>query len=204
MGKSLFWDVDTQVDFLTRAGRLYVPGAEEIVPRLQQLTAYAADRGIAIVASTDAHLENDPEFTQYPPHCIVGTEGQLKIGGTLLARRYTLPNRKVELREDLKTYAQIILEKQTLDVFTNPNTAPLLKLLAPREIILYGVVTEICVDRAARGLIERGYRVNLVTDAIKHLDPEQASATLDYVVSHGGQLLTTDEVLGAIPAKTVA
>jgi nicotinamidase/pyrazinamidase len=204
MDKSLFWDVDTQVDFLTRSGRLYVPGAEKIIPRLRQLTAYAADRGIPIVASTDAHLENDPEFTQYPPHCMVGTEGQLKIGETLLARRYTLPNRKVELTEDLKTYSQIILEKQAFDVFTNPNTAPLLKFLGPREIIVYGVVTEVCVDRAARGLIERGYQVNLVTDAIQHLNPDQASATLDYVMSHGGQLVTTDEVLAATPAKTVA
>ena len=203
MAKSLFRDVDTQVDFLSQQGKLYVPGAEKIIPRLQQLTKYASDHGIPIVASADAHLENDPEFMQYPPHCIVGTEGQLKIGGTLLARRYTLPNRKIELPEDLNTYPQIIVEKQALDVFSNPNTAPLLNLLGPREIVLYGVVTEICVDRAARGLIKAGYRVNLVTDSIQHLNAKQASATRDYVLSHGGQLVTTDEVLAGIPAKTM-
>ena len=42
-------------------------------------------------------------------------------------------------------------------MFKNPNTDSLLKLLGDREIILYGVVTEICVDCAARGLIKRGY-----------------------------------------------
>ena len=57
---------------------------------------------------------------------------------------------------DLGCYREIILEKQTVDVFANPNTDSLLKLLRDLELILYGVVTEICVDRAARGLIKRG------------------------------------------------
>jgi nicotinamidase-related amidase len=60
------------------------------------------------------------------------------------------------LPRDLGCYREIILEKQTVDVFANPNTDSLLKLLRDLELILYGVVTEICVDRAARGLIKRG------------------------------------------------
>jgi nicotinamidase/pyrazinamidase len=202
MTNSLFWDVDTQTDFLSPQGKLYVPGAEKIIPRLKQLTRYAANQGIPIVASADAHLETDPEFTQYPPHCVVGTEGQRKVEGTLLAEHYTVPNRKIELPQHLKNYPQTVLEKQAFDVFTNPNTDELLKLLGKREIILYGVVTEICVARAAHGLIERGYRVNLVADAVQALDAEKGSATLDYVVRHGGQLVTTDQVLAGIPSHT--
>jgi nicotinamidase/pyrazinamidase len=204
MTNFLFWDVDTQVDFLSPQGKLYVPGAEKIIPRLQQLTKYAADHAIPIVASTDAHLESDPEFTQYPPHCIVRTEGQRKVEGTLLARHYTVPNRAIELPEDAQRYPQIIVEKQAFDVFTNPNTDALLKLFGKREIILYGVVTEICVDHAARGLMARGYRVNLVTDAIQALSAEQASATLDLVMAQQGQLVTTDQLLAGIPSKLMA
>ena len=92
-------------------------------------------------------------------------------------------------------YPEIILEKQTIDVFTNPNTDSLLKLLGHREIILYGVVTEICVDRTARGLILRDYRVHLIGDAVRHLDSHHAQATIQYVRQHGGRLLTTSEVL---------
>jgi nicotinamidase/pyrazinamidase len=204
MTNFLFWDVDTQVDFLSPQGKLYVPGAENLIPRLQQLTRYAADHGIPIVASTDAHRESDPEFTQYPPHCIVRTEGQRKVEGTVLARHYTVPNRKIELPADLPAYAQIIVEKQAFDVFTNPNSDALLKLLGQREIILYGVVTEICVDRAARGLMARGYRVNLVSDAIQALNAEQASATLDFVMAQEGQVVTMDELLAGIPTRPMA
>jgi nicotinamidase/pyrazinamidase len=38
----VLWNVDTQVDFLSPGGRLYVPGAERIVPNLHLLTEWAA------------------------------------------------------------------------------------------------------------------------------------------------------------------
>ena len=92
-----------------------------------------------------------------------------------------IPNRKIDLPRDLGCYLEIILEKQTVDVFKNPNTDSLLKLLGDCEIILYGVVTEIYVDCAARGLIKRGYPVHLVEDAIRHLDSHRAHATIHHV-----------------------
>ena len=39
---TLFFDVDTQIDFLFPAGALYVPGAERIVPAIARLNQYAA------------------------------------------------------------------------------------------------------------------------------------------------------------------
>ena len=203
MSNLLFWDVDTQVDFMYPEGKLYVPGAEKVIDNLRRLTEFAAQRGIPIIASTDAHLESDPEFRDYPPHCLAGTPGQKKVSGTVLANHYVIPNHKVDLPGNLSGYAQVIIEKQALDVFTNPNMEALLQRFgADREIVVYGVVTEICVDRAARGLIQRGYRVHLVRDAIQHLDAAKAQATLGEVQRHHGQLFTTDEVLAgaAMPA----
>ena len=199
----LFWDVDTQIDFLSPRGKLYVPGAEKIIPNLRRLTKYAADHRMPIVSSTDAHVQNDPEFSQYPPHCLVGTEGQKKVEETLLAEHLIVPNRLIDLPREIE-YPQIVVEKQAFDVFTNPNIDALLKALGKREIVLYGVVTEICVDRAARGLIQRGYRVNLVQDAIQHLNSELGSATIDYVRQHQGQILSTGDVLEGLPRIAAA
>src|SRR5438105_4952698 len=200
----LFWDVDTQIDFLSPQGKLYVPGAEKIIPNLRRLTKYAADHKIPIVSSTDAHVQNDPEFSQYPPHCLVGTEGQEKVEETLVAEHFVVPDRLIDLPCKIKSYPQIVVEKQAFDVFTNPNIDALLKALGKREIVLYGVVTEICVDRAARGLIQRGYRVNLVQDAIQHLNSELGSATIDYVRQHQGQILSTGDVLEDLPRIAAA
>lgn len=192
----VFWDVDTQVDFIHPDGKLYVPGAEKIIPNLKRLTDCAARQGILIVGDVDTHQEDDEEFRVYPPHCLVGTPGQQKIPETILPKQYIIPNRKVELPQDFKAYQQVVLEKQTLDVFTNPNTEAVLALLGQKpEIVVYGVVTECCVDLVARGLIQRGYRVRLVTDAIRHWDEEKARATLRMVEEGGGQLVTTDQVI---------
>lgn len=193
----IFWDVDTQVDFMRPEGKLYVPGAERIVPNLHRLTAWARKHNILVVASMDAHHESDEEFQQYPPHCLVGSPGQEKIPETRMAKQTILPNRPVEILPNLRDYNQVILEKQQFDVFTNPNTEALLARLGILpEIVLYGVVTEICVDRAARGLLDRGYRVRLVRDAVHHLDESKARATLKGIEPRGGHLVTTDELLG--------
>ncbi len=40
--KTVFFDVDTQIDFLYPAGALYVPGAETIVDRIAALNRFAA------------------------------------------------------------------------------------------------------------------------------------------------------------------
>lgn len=191
----LFWDVDTQVDFMEPGGKLYVPGAEKIIPKIQQLNSWAADHGIPVLSSVDAHQPTDPEFSEYPPHCLAGTPGQQKVDGTVLPRHMVVPNRKSDVPCDVSSYQQIIIEKQATDVFTNPNVDALLQVLGrERRIILYGVVTEICVEKAARGLIHRGYRVDVVGDAMRHLDGNKSRGTIAYVLSHGGRELRTGEV----------
>ena len=43
MARVLFWDVDTQYDFMRADGKLYVPDAERLIPNLKRLTDYAWD-----------------------------------------------------------------------------------------------------------------------------------------------------------------
>src|SRR5574340_1672762 len=83
MAKLLFWDVDTQYDFMRADGKLYVPDSEGIIPNLKRLTDFAHARGIRIVASADDHvvghreLSSQPDFKEtFPEHCMRGTKGQ--------------------------------------------------------------------------------------------------------------------------------
>src|SRR5437899_5190182 len=87
----IFWDVDTQVDFMHQDGKLYVPDAESIIPNLKRLTDYAHAHGVRIVASADDHvpghreLSATPDFREtFPLHCMRGTPGQKKIPETAL------------------------------------------------------------------------------------------------------------------------
>ncbi|MFB3813759.1 MAG: cysteine hydrolase family protein [Terriglobales bacterium] len=191
----LFWDVDTQVDFMLPEGKLYARGAEQILPRLMELTQYARKQRILVVASMDAHHSDDPEFNQWPLHCLVGTPGQEKVKETKLDTACVIRNVPTEIPQDLSHFEQVILEKQAVDVFTNPNTEALLQRLGRREVTLYGVVTEVCVGLAARGLLDRGYKVRVVTDAIRALDEESGKKALDELARRGAELVSTSEVV---------
>jgi nicotinamidase/pyrazinamidase len=200
----IFWDVDTQVDFLRPIGRLYVPGAEQIVPNLARLTGWAREHAVALISSVCAHHPGDAEFAVYGPHCLVGSRGQRKIPETLLPRRLVVPNQPVEL-PDLGTFDQIILEKDRLDVFTNPNTGAVLGRYGENhDIVLYGVVTEICVAYAARGLLARGHHVLLVSDAVHHLNEDMAEALLGEIGAKGAEAVTTDDIVGPSKVKIPA
>ena len=191
--RTVFVDVDSQLDFLFPSGALYVPGAERILGAIARLNRYAAARGIPVISTTDAHAENDPEFAQWPHHCVAGTTGQHKAESTLLERRVTVPSGTAIQIEGAQ---QIVVEKQTVDVFQAPNLTRVLDLLKADHYVLYGVVTEICVLSAARGLLKRGQTVDLVTDAIEALTPEGSRRAIEEIVAGGGRLATVEEITG--------
>ena len=164
---ALFIDVDTQLDFLYPAGALYVPGAEKIVPSLAHLNRYAARHGIPVLSTVDAHTEDDPEFRTWPKHCVAGALGQQKPAVTLRSKRVVVPNREGAV--NIEGAEQIILEKQTNDAFRTVTIAGVLAALNPDRFVVYGVVTEICVLHAVRGLLKLGKPVTVIADAIQHL-----------------------------------
>jgi nicotinamidase/pyrazinamidase len=192
--KAVFFDIDSQRDFLFPAGALYVPGAERIVPAIARLNRFAAAHGIPVVSTTDAHAEDDAEFSQWPPHCISGTLGQRKAEATLLDGRIVVPNRDGDLALD--GARQIVVEKQTVDVFQCANLRRIVERLNAESYVVYGVVTEICVLYAARGLLHTGKPVTVVTDAVETLKAEDSERALAEICSGGGRLATTAEICG--------
>jgi len=205
--KLVFWSVDVQVDFILPGGALYVPGAEKLVPNIQRLVSAALASGTSIVSSGDAHRPNDPEFAKFPPHCIAGTPGARILPEALGERVCIIANdASAKLLNNICDCPQILFEKQTLDVFDNPHAGQLVDLLGPdAEYLVFGAVTEFCVRCAAKGLLERGRKVFVVTDAIAALTPEESRRTLDELQSLGARAVTTQaalEMLRATPPQS--
>jgi nicotinamidase/pyrazinamidase len=191
---TVFFDIDTQVDFLYPAGALYVPGAERLVEDIATLNRFAAAQGIPVISTMDAHAEDDPEFEAWPPHCVAGTVGQQKPAATLLERRVVAPN--IAGTVEMDGAQQILLEKQTFDCFTNVNLAQLLERFGAERYVVYGVVTEICVKMATDGLLKTGKRVELVTDAVRSLNDAAAEQMTAAFQAKGGVLATLATATG--------
>ena len=198
--KVVLWEVDAQADFMLPGGKLYVPGAEKLIPHMRRLVDRAIQRSVFLVSSGDAHLANDSEFQVFPPHCVQGTPGAKIVPEGLAEKYLTIPNDAAfRLPADLLNYPQVVLEKQTLDVFDNPHASTLVERLGSEpEYLVFGVVTEFCVRCAAKGLIARGRKVSIVRDAIESLNSEQGSRTLEELEGLGAGLITTDEALETI------
>lgn len=196
----IFWEVDVQADFMLPGGKLYVPGAEKLLPNIRRLTDAARQGRVFLVSHGCFHAPNDPEFKIFPPHCVKGTQGSGLVPEALTDKVARVPNdADAKLPEDLSKYQQILLEKQTLNIFETRLADQLVKRLGDHaEFVVFGVVTEYCVSFAAKGLLERGRRVAVVEDAIETLKPEDSQKTIAELQRLGARLVTTDQALSAL------
>ena len=190
-----FFDIDTQIDFLYAAGALYGAGGEHLIAPVSTLNHLAVRKGIPLISSTCNHPEDSHEFRVWPPHCVRGTVGQQKPGSLLFPNRVVVPNELANV--NVRGVHQIILEKDDLDLFTNPNLLEVLQQLQIDECVVYGAFTEHCVRCAVNGLLRSGRRALLVTDAIAALDDRQGREVIDHFVASGGTLTTMSALLNA-------
>jgi nicotinamidase/pyrazinamidase len=199
---TILWCVDAQKDFMLPGGKLYVPGAERLLPNIRRLVDVARDGRAFLVSHGCFHVVNDPEFQTFPPHCVKGTPGSEFVPEALAKEYARMSNDPgASLPEDFLQEQQIILEKQTLDIFESRHANELLARLArDAEFIVFGVVTEYCVRFAVKGLLERGRKVSVVSDAIETLSPEAGKRTVSELTTLGANFLTTTEVLTRLTA----
>ncbi len=205
--RPVLWDVDTQVDFMLPGGKLYVPGAEQTIDAMARLVSGARERGVVHVASADDHELTDPEIAEqpdfentYPPHCLRGTRGALKIPATEQADPVPLgltPYPPGLLRGLVEGRREILLLKKSYSVFTNPSTDPLLAILDPDELVVFGVATDVCDHAAIVGFLDRGRSVAFVEDAARGLSEERVAACTEEWRRRGVRFTTVDEVLAA-------
>jgi nicotinamidase/pyrazinamidase len=204
----ILWDVDTQVDFMEPSGKLYVPEATSVAAAMERLVDAARSAGVVHVASADDHELTDPEISDtpdfentYPPHCLRGTRGAEKILET--KQRDPLPLSLTPFPPGLVPRLiagrrEILLLKKTFNVFTNPNTDPLLDALDPDEILVFGVATDVCDDAAIRGFLQRGRKVGFVEDAARGLDERRVADVTAAWRERGVAFTTAEEAIASL------
>ena len=195
----VFVDIDTQIDFIHDLGNLAVPGADGLRDNLKALTDFALVNKIKIIASMDAHPPDDSEFEIFPPHCVVGTEGQQKIEETTVENNSVITNEAeaVDLVDSVLDFDQILLEKQAFDVFTNRHAEAVIDSLQAEEYVVYGVATDYCVSAAVLGLLERGCRVTVVEDAIAPVEEQTGEESLKLMRGEGAVFKSTVDIIGS-------
>jgi nicotinamidase/pyrazinamidase len=203
--KLVLWEVDTQVDFMLPGGKLYVPGAEKLLPNIRKLTDAARQGKAFLVSHGCFHTPDDPEFQQFPPHCVKGSPGSEFVAEAMTEDVVRIPNHDEAWPGKVHHHTQVLFEKQTLDIFESRHAHKVVADL-PRdaEFMVFGVVTEYCVRLAAKGLLQRGRSVSVIRDAIETLNPKEGERTLQELERLGAKLITTKEALARLAAESKA
>lgn len=174
----LFWNVDTQFDFVEPQGKLYVPDAELLKPVWKELTNLAANKNLKVVNTADFHypnsveLSSEPDFiSTFPAHCMANTPGAKYVTETEPENPAVFDWDELYLTfDEVKLKRNIVIRKDAFDVFAgNPHTESILKIISPKTVVVYGVTTNVCVNDAVVGLAKRVGQVYVIEDAIKEL-----------------------------------
>ncbi len=193
--KTVFVDIDTQFDFMNPKGTFYVPNAEEIIDNVEKLFDYAKEHKIKILSSIDAHRIDDPEFQRFPSHCVKDTPGNKKIEATTCKDGIVIENKRQHISETVLNHEQIIVEKQSFDIFDNINVDEIVINLDVSDYVVFGVATDYCIKAAVLGLIRRGYKVSLVTDAVRAVTGEGEKEALSEMRDAGVVFVSTQDVI---------
>jgi len=190
--KILFWNVDTQYDFMRSDesfnGALAVKGARAIENNLEKLTTIAEKYDLKVINTADWHTMEDAEIScnpdykkTYPQHCMQYTKGAQYIPATEPEDPIIVFWKdKAFNTKSISENRNILLYKNKFDAFEgNPYTNIILNTINPDIVIVYGVATNVCVDMAVKGLLKNQKEIYVVRDAIKELPSEQAATTLD-------------------------
>ena len=241
--KTAVYETDVQIDFSLRNGALFVKGndnpkpqpygAEEKLPRIYQLHEHADKNNWLILGSVDRHFYEDVELIRneggaFNDHCMNGTKGQLRLNGLepqkdiyIRAKDGPMLGIRAYTAEELQKYidrakqgkANLIFEKQSYDVGTNPNFEKTFKMLLGQgleKIIVNGFATDYCVKAAVlamahlRDKYRKPLEIYIPTDAIEAVninfqgkpDPDFGKKALEEMIKAGATLVTTQDVLG--------
>lgn len=184
--------VDFQNDFCP-GGTLAVKGAEKIVENLNRYIEIFSRKNLPIFASRDWHPADSKHFERFkgrwPVHCIQGTKGA-RFHPTL-----KLPSETIILSKgmdpDTDSYSAfdgLDAEKKAFD--------EILKSLGVRELYIGGLATDYCVKASAVDALDKGYKVNLLIDAIKGVDANTGDAikAIEEMSSRGVKKTTIEKI----------
>ena len=200
--KTVFWNVDTQYDFMRENGKLPIPGAIEIEKNLEDLTLLAKEKNLQLINTGDWHektskeLSDKPDFVNtFPPHCMKNTIGAEFVPATAPENPYVIDWRAKDFdKEKLRNAKNVVLYKDAFDIFSGNKYADqvVVDVIKPDRAIVYGVATNVCVDFAVMGLLERNVEVYVPVDAIKELP--NLPLPLDKWKEKGAKLIQTNDV----------
>jgi len=196
--KTLFVHIEGQADFYMPWGVLYTPGAEKLIPVTDRFIEQAVKGGAInhTLSTGDYHVEQEyldctysDEGKSFPLHCVPGTPGFKHV------IKFPAKNMTRLHKKDTSMWHQ----SATI------NNMPAQKIIAAKwspmnwDIVMGGLCSDICVAYAAKGFMDRGYNVTILTDLVQGYQqemPEYAAENFaEYLARKQLRLMTSAQFI---------
>lgn len=187
--KSALLVVDMQEFFLDPSSPTFTCGAAAILPSVRRLLKAFRDAGRPVIFTRHVHHQDDLDSGimawWWEGKCVEGSP-ESEIHPSIAPR----PNEK-------------IVYKHRYSAFYNTDLETVLRCLKVEDLVIAGVMTNMCCESTARDAYYRDYRVFFPADGTGTINEEMHLASL-LNLSYGFALVTTsDAVVAAMkPSRT--
>lgn len=150
-------------DFVKESGALPVKDAAKLIPKINEKIGEFRSRGEPVIFIADSHAPDDKEFEIWPRHCVKGTPGAQVVD-------------ELDKKEEDE-----VVEKTTYSAFYKTRLEEVLKEKGVDELVLTGVLTDICVLHTAADAAMRGYKVKVLKDCVASSTQEKHEWALKHM-----------------------
>ena len=99
---------------------------------------------------------------------------------------------------------EIVIPKTSSGIFNSTNIDYVLRNLGIEFLVIYGIVTDQCVESAVRDAADRGFLVTQVEDCCATYSAERHRQSIDAMGGHYARMRSTDRVIAEIEAGSAA
>lgn len=175
--------IDMLNDFCKPGGKMVLPGYERLVPPQSALIEAARALDVPVfwvIQSHDPRLRRDRELLKRGSHCLLGTWG-------------------VEVIDELRPReADFRVYKHRYSAFFQTPLDLLLKDMRCDQVIVFGIVTNICVRSTVHDAFFNGYEVVVPQDCCAATGPREQESTLYDIATHFGVVSDSAQVIDAL------
>jgi len=175
--------VDMLYDFCDPQGAMCLPGAERLYPIQNNLINSARTAGMMIGWVVDAHrsgLRRDREFLKRAPHCLEDTNGVNVVT-------------QLDKQDD-----DFVFFKRRYSAFYGTDLDLTLRDNLIDTLIVFGVVTNICVRSTVHDAFFNGYQVVVPQDACAATGQREQDSSLYDIATHFGVVAQSRDVVDHI------
>lgn len=175
--------VDMVNEFCKPGGAMVLPGCERLFPPQRKVIDAGRSAHCPIVFVVDSHRPNvreDREFLKRTRHCMENTWG-------------------AQVVEDLNPRAEdVYVVKRRYSGFFNTDLDLTLRDCKVDTLIIFGVVTNICVRSTVHDAFFHGYTVIVPEDCVAATGPREQASSLYDIATHFGWVSDSEEVANAL------